>query len=120
MRKWYLSVVRHGLYLLDALHLVRVVGAARRSGADVIIMDRYIYDELANLPLSNILTRIFVRMVSGFVPKPDVAYLLDADPEAARPASLSIRWISSSMPATPISASPDAGEHDYHSATSAP
>ncbi len=65
-------------------NLVRVVAAARRSGADIVIMDRYIYDELANLPLSRVLTRIFIRLVSAFVPRPDVAYLLDADPEAAR------------------------------------
>jgi thymidylate kinase len=84
VRKWYLSLARHGLYLLDALHLVKVLARARRSGTDVIIMDRYIYDELANLPLSNPLTRLFVRMVAAFVPKPDVAYILDADPEAAR------------------------------------
>ena len=84
VRKWYLSIIRHGLYLLDALNLVRVVAAARRSGADIVIMDRYIYDELANLPLSRVLTRIFIRLVSAFVPRPDVAYLLDADPEAAR------------------------------------
>jgi thymidylate kinase len=84
VRKWYLSLIRHGLYLLDAVNLVRVVGAARRSGADIIILDRYIYDELANLPLSNILTKIFIRMVSCFVPTPDVAYLLDVAPETAR------------------------------------
>jgi len=84
VRKWYLSIIRHALYLLDALNLVRVVSAARRSGADIVIMDRYIYDELANLPLAKVPTRAFVRMVNAFVPQPDVAYLLDADPEAAR------------------------------------
>lgn len=84
VRKWYLSIVRHGLYLLDALHLVKVIARARRSGVDVVIMDRYIYDELANLPLSNSLTRLFVRFIAAFVPKPAVAYILDADPEAAR------------------------------------
>jgi thymidylate kinase len=84
VRKWYLSLVRHGLYLLDAIHLNLVIRRAGRSGADVIIMDRYIYDELANLPLSNMLTRAFVRMVDAFTPHPNVAYLLDADPEAAR------------------------------------
>ena len=84
VRKWYLSVIRHGLYLLDAVHLVIVVRRARSGGADVVILDRYIYDELANLPLSNSLSRIFVRLVAAFVPRPDVAYLLDADPEAAR------------------------------------
>ncbi len=84
VRKWYLNLARHGLYLLDALHLVQVMRAARQSGADVIIVDRYIYDELANLPLSNPLSRAFVNGVSAIVPRPDVAYILDADPEAAR------------------------------------
>jgi len=84
VRKWYLSLARHGLYFLDAIHLVNVVARARRSGADVIILDRYIYDELANLPLDNPLTRFFVRGVASFVPRPEIAYLLDADPEAAR------------------------------------
>ncbi len=84
VRRWYLSFARHGLYLLDGLHLVGVVARGRRSGADVIILDRYIYDELANLPLANLLTKAFVRIVSTLVPQPDIAYILDADPEAAR------------------------------------
>jgi thymidylate kinase len=84
VRRWYLSAIRHGLYLLDAVHLVIVVRRARSGDADVIILDRYIYDELANLPLANSLTRIFVRLVAALVPMPDVAYLLDADPEVAR------------------------------------
>jgi thymidylate kinase len=46
-------------------------------------MDRYIYDELANLPLSNPWTRAYVRLVQALVPRPDLAYLLDADPETA-------------------------------------
>jgi thymidylate kinase len=84
VRRWYLSVARHGLYLLDAIHLRMVLSRARRRGVDVIIMDRYIYDELANLPLGNVLTRAFIRLVQWLVPTPDVAYLLDADVEAAR------------------------------------
>lgn len=84
VRAWYLTLARHLLYLADAVHLRWVVARARRSGADVIIMDRYIYDELANLPLSNALSRAFARFVNWLVPRPDVAYILDADPEAAR------------------------------------
>jgi thymidylate kinase len=84
VRKWYLSVIRHALYFLDAIHLAIVVRRVRSGNADVIILDRYIYDELANLPLSNSLSRTFVRLVAAFVPTPDVAYLLDADPEVAR------------------------------------
>jgi thymidylate kinase len=84
VRKWYLSIARHLLYALDAVNLSIVVGHALRSGVDAVILDRYIYDELANLPLTNPLTRLYVRAVHAFVPRPDVAYLLDVDVEAAR------------------------------------
>ena len=84
VRRWYLTLARHLLYFVDAVNLRFVVGSARRSGASVVILDRYIYDELANLPLSSALTRAYVRFVNWMVPRPDVAYLLDADPEAAR------------------------------------
>jgi len=65
------------------MNLCRVVAHAKRSGADIVILDRYIYDELSNLNLGNPLSRAFVKFVHGFVPRPDVAYLLDADPVAA-------------------------------------
>lgn len=84
VRAWYLSLFRHGLYLLDAIHLRWVVSRARRNDADVVIIDRYIYDELANLPLKNLFTRAFIRIIRAIVPTPDIAYLLDADPVAAR------------------------------------
>src|SRR5512140_824250 len=48
IRKWYLTPLRLGLYLLDAISLRRVVARGRRSGSDFVIMDRYIYDELSN------------------------------------------------------------------------
>jgi hypothetical protein len=50
---------------------------------DFIVFDRYIYDELANLPLQNRLIRFYVRLLLMFIPQPDLAFLLDADPEAA-------------------------------------
>lgn len=84
MRGWYLTIVRHLLYLLDAIHLRMVIARERRTRPDVIVMDRYIFDELANLPLRSALSRVFVRMVTALVPRPDIAFLLDADPEAAR------------------------------------
>src|SRR5215467_10142090 len=83
MRGWHLTFARHVLYFLDALNLRRVVARARKSEADVVILDRYIYDELSNLNLANPLSRMFVKLVHGLVPRPDVAYLLDADPLAA-------------------------------------
>jgi thymidylate kinase len=84
VRAWYLSLIRHALYLLDSLHLVWVIARARRRNLDLVVVDRYIYDELANLPLNNPLTRIFVQFVKGLAPTPDIAFLLDADPIAAR------------------------------------
>ncbi len=84
MRGWYLTLARHFLYLLDALNLRRVIGREmRHARADVIICDRYIYDELSNLDLDNKLCRRFVRLIARLVPLPNVAYLLDADPLAA-------------------------------------
>ena len=77
------SAMRFGLYFLDAMNLARAVRNARKSGVDVVIFDRYIYDELANLPLDEGLTKAFIRAVLKLVPRPDVAYLIDADPEAA-------------------------------------
>jgi thymidylate kinase len=84
VRGWHVNIARHGLYLLDALNLRRVIAREQRRGVDVIIMDRYIHDELANLPLDNSLTRAFVRFTAAIAPRPDVAYMLDADPVAAR------------------------------------
>lgn len=83
MRGWHLTIARHFLYLLDAINLRRVVARAKKSGADVVILDRYIYDELSNLNLDNPFSRTFVKLIHGLVPRPDVAYLLDADPVAA-------------------------------------
>jgi thymidylate kinase len=84
MRGWHLTVARHLLYLLDAVNLRRVIARERkRKAIDVIIFDRYIYDELANLDLHNRFSRVFLRLVLWIVTRPGLAYLLDADPAAA-------------------------------------
>src|SRR4029077_16709136 len=83
MRGWHLTLARHFLYLLDAVNLGRVVARAKRSGAAVVILDRYLYEQLSHLNLGNPFSRAFVKFVPGFVPRPDVAYLLDADPVKA-------------------------------------
>ncbi|HET7208012.1 MAG TPA: thymidylate kinase [Terriglobales bacterium] len=82
VRRWYLTLARSPLYLLDVLKLRRTVAKAMLSGCDVIIFDRYIYDQLANVP-DNPIGRAYVRMLLKLSPRPDLAYLLDADPEAA-------------------------------------
>ena len=81
---WPLTAIRFGLYFADALHLAITVRRARRSDAEVVIFDRYIYDELANLPLEKRFARFFVWLVLKFVPIPDLALVIDADPVAAQ------------------------------------
>jgi thymidylate kinase len=85
VRRWYLTLSRYILYFADALHLAWVARVRRKGkDCDVLIFDRYIYDELVNLPLASRFTRWYVRLVTALVPRPNIAYLLDADPDAAR------------------------------------
>ena len=83
VRGWHMNAIRHGLYACDACHLPVVISRAARDGADVIIMDRYIHDELANLPLNRSITQQYIRSIARFVPQPDIAFVLDAEPELA-------------------------------------
>jgi thymidylate kinase len=84
VRYWFMTPIRFFLYLLDALYLRNVVAKLRKTDADVVIFDRYIYDELANLEFRNPVTRLYVRFLLWLTPEPDVANLLDADPLEAR------------------------------------
>ena len=87
VRSPFLTLFRLALYALDALSLRRVVKKLRRgkagARADVIIFDRYIYDELANLCPGNLLTRVYISALLPLIPKPNLAFVLDADPDAA-------------------------------------
>jgi len=84
LRAWYLTLSRHWLYLLDALHLCWIVRRLQAADIDVLIFDRYIYDELANLPLRSHVARLYLQFVNRIVPAPDVAYLLDVEPSLAQ------------------------------------
>jgi thymidylate kinase len=59
-----------------------VVARALKSQADVVIFDRYIYDQLANVA-GNLAGQFYIRLLLALVPHPDIAYVLDADPEVA-------------------------------------
>lgn len=80
---WYMTLFRSFLYLLDALKLCVKVSRLAGSSADFVIFDRYIYDELANLPLHRLAVRIYIRLLLKFVPHPDLAIVLDAEPNTA-------------------------------------
>jgi thymidylate kinase len=78
------TVMRLFFYLADSVNLRLVLERTRGSGTDVVICDRYIYDELANLPLNRWFARAFMRLALWISPQPDAAFLIDADPAAAR------------------------------------
>ena len=83
-RAWYLIFGRSWLFFFDAWNLRKIVKRAQRKNVQFIIFDRYIYDQLATLPLESAWARAYARVVLILIPKPDVSYVLDAEPEAAR------------------------------------
>ena len=84
VRSPFVTLFRLGIYVVDALSLRMKTRAALRSNAHVIIFDRFIYDELANLHLRSPLARLYVRAVAKLIIRPDVSFILDADPVKAR------------------------------------
>lgn len=80
---WYVTVLRLFLYWLDAVRLLAVSFRWGTEDSEFVIFDRYIYDELANLPLQYWPVRLYVRLLLMMVPKPNLAILLDAEPETA-------------------------------------
>ena len=80
---WYVVASRLLLYLLDVCALAVHVSRTSAAEADVVIFDRYIYDEIANLPLKRRWARFYIRFLLRLTPKPDLALLLDADPDTA-------------------------------------
>ena len=84
VQSWYMTAVRFCLYIVDAISLRIVVEKVLRADADVVIFDRFLYDELANLALRNKITRAYTRLLLKFIPQPDISFLLDADPIQSR------------------------------------
>jgi thymidylate kinase len=84
VQSWPMTCVRFCLCALDAVSTRIYVKKALRSDADIIIFDRYIYDQFANLKLRSGLVRTYVKALMKIVPRPDISYMLDADPQAAR------------------------------------
>lgn len=84
VRSSTMSLVRLFLYTVDSISLRFVVRRALRSGVGFLICDRYAFDEFVNLNLRNPFMRLYVRLMMRLVPRPDVSYILDADPIQAR------------------------------------
>jgi thymidylate kinase len=84
VRSWPMTVARLFLYGLDAIRLAFVLGVKYERDTDIVVFDRYLYDELANLNLENAAARVYARALLKLVPVPEVAFLLDADPSEAQ------------------------------------
>jgi len=85
VRGFPMTCIRMFLYLVDAISTRRVFNRALQSDdVEFVIFDRYTYDELANLDLQNAAVRAYARLIMWLAPRPDISFLLDADPDAAR------------------------------------
>lgn len=84
VQAWPLLVGRACLYLLDVLNLRRIVRTINSRDCGVVIFDRYIYDQLAAMPLDSRLARAYAKVVLKLSPQPDLSYVLDETPEVAR------------------------------------
>jgi len=82
VRKWYLTTARSAFYLLDVARLHRVLSSKKIKDADVVIFDRYIYDQIANFS-SQWFARIYGKLLCWLAPAPALAFVIDASPEAA-------------------------------------
>ena len=83
VRKWYLTAARSGFYVLDTVRLRRVISSNLLGRIDVIIFDRYLYDQIANIYSPSPLYRLYCKTLLRGVPTPDLAFVLDASADAA-------------------------------------
>ena len=82
-RKWYLTAARSGLYLLDVAQLHRLLAAPHVRNHDVLIFDRYVYDQVANICSQSWAARTHSELLLKWTPTPDLGFVLDALPSAA-------------------------------------
>jgi thymidylate kinase len=83
VRKWYLTAARWGFYLLDVARLRRLLASPQTRSANVVIFDRYIYDQIANIYSQSFAARSYSRMLLSLTPRPDLAFVVDASADAA-------------------------------------
>jgi thymidylate kinase len=83
IRTWYLTALRSGLYVADIARLRHLLSSQSTRTSDVVIFDRYIYDQIANIYSKSWALRIYCRALLSQTPVPDLAFILDASPDAA-------------------------------------
>jgi thymidylate kinase len=83
IRKWYLTAARAGFYFLDVARLHFILAGQLVKNADVVIFDRYIYDQIANIYSKSLAARLYARLLLKCTPAPGVAFVIDALPDEA-------------------------------------
>ena len=83
IRKWYLTMARSGFYVLDVVRLRRLLAGESIRHSDVVIFDRYVYDQIANIDSQSRAARMYGEFVLRLAPVPDLAFVIDASPTAA-------------------------------------
>lgn len=71
------------IYLFDLLYFSTVARFRWTKNLEVLVMDRYFYDSLANLVSARSFTSVYVWAFKRILPKPDLAVLLLVAPEIA-------------------------------------
>jgi thymidylate kinase len=69
--------------MLDVERLRGLLSSQRVRNSDVVIFDRYIYDQIANIYSQRYEARLYSRILLKRTPAPDLAFVLDASPAAA-------------------------------------
>jgi thymidylate kinase len=69
--------------MLDIVRLHRLLASRHIRDSDVVIFDRYIYDQIANIYSQSFAARTYSKILSKLTPAPDLAFILDASPIAA-------------------------------------
>jgi thymidylate kinase len=83
IRKWYLTAARAGFYIFDVVRLHRLLKSQEINSYDVIIFDRYIYDQVANIYSKSSVARTYRKILLKQTPAPDLALIIDESPAAA-------------------------------------
>ena len=61
----------------------RLLASPHIESYDVVIFDRYVYDQIANIYSKSSVARLYSKILLKQTPAPDLAFIIDANPEAA-------------------------------------
>jgi thymidylate kinase len=73
-----LGFLYRGLLFLDFELLMLVKLKPPFNNAQVLVLDRYVYDLIIDLAVTNLHSPFYARMILRMMPKPNIAYFTDA------------------------------------------